>query len=116
MVGELFQITLNVSRRKRATTTGEDRVNVIPRQQGTVHATADTCFVAALLKHGGHAREGPRLGVAQVYVALRVLEIVDIRGIILCATGRTRNKLSKLARKRDMRGFFYVQEGNLVKH
>ena len=49
-------------------------------------------------------------------VGLRILKVVDIRGVVLSATSRTANQLGKLTGKGDMARLFHVEEGNLVEH
>ena len=116
MVRQLIQVALDVAGRQRRTSAGEDGVDVIPRQQRAVVATRHTHIVTRLHEGRGHTREGPQLRIAHVDIVLRILEVVDIRGIVLCAAGSTRDQLGKLTRKRDVRGFLHVEEGYLVEH
>ena len=116
MVGELIQVALDMGRGERRTATGKDGIDIIPSQQGTVIATGNARFIATLGEHRGHTRECPLLGVAHIQIALGILEIIHIRGVILRATGTTGYQLGKLARKRDVRGFFYMQERYLIEH
>ena len=101
---------------ERRTAAGEDRIDIIPGQQGTVVAAADAFVIGRLLEETGHARQCPCLRTADVDIILRVLEVVDIRGVVLRTTGRTCNQLSELTRETDMRGFLHMEEGNLVEH
>ena len=116
MVGKLIQVALDMGRGERRTATGKDGIDIIPSQQGTVIATGNTRFIATLGEHRGHTRECPLLGVAHIKIALGILEIIHIRGVVLRATGTTGYQLGKLACKRDVRGFFYMQERYLIEH
>ena len=102
--------------RQRGTPAGKDGINVIPGQQGTIHATCHIGLITTLLEGGGHTRYGPLLGVTQIDIRLGILKVVNIRGIVLRTTSRTCYQLGELTRKRDIRGLLHVQEWNLVQH
>ena len=63
-----------------------------------------------------HTRELPCLRIAHVDIVFGVLEVVDIRGIVLYAAGRTCDEMGKLTRKVDVRRLLHVEEGYLVEH
>ena len=96
MVRELFEIALDMCGGECGTTAREDIVDVIPRQQCTVISAAYTCLVTALGKHRGHAGYRPPLGLSHGDIVLRILKVVDIRGIVLSASCRTGDELCKL--------------------
>ena len=116
MVRQLVQVALDVTRCQRGTSAREDRVDVIPGQQRTVVATRHARLVTRFHEGGRHTRDGPLLRIAHVDIVLRVLKVVDIRGIVLGAACRTCDELGKLASKRDVRGFLHMEEGYLVEH
>ena len=116
VVGQLLQIALDMRRGQCGGPTGKERVDVIPGKEGTVVATRHICLVLRLPEGGRHAGEAPRFRVTHVDVILRVLKIVDIRGIVLDTTSCTCDEVSKLSREVDVRRFLDMQEGNLVKH
>ena len=116
MVRQLVQVALDMAGRQRRASAGEDGVDVIPRQQRPVVATRHAHLVARFHEGRGHTREDPLLRIAHVDIVLRILEVVDIRGVVLCAAGSTRDKLGKLTRKRDVRRLLHVEEGYLVEH
>ena len=116
MVRQLFQVALDVARRQCRTATGEDGIDIIPCQQGTVVTTRHTFPVSRLYKQRRHTRQCPGLRIAHVNIVLRILEIIDIRGIVLRATGRPRYQLGKLTREGDMRGLFHMEERYLIEH
>ena len=53
-------------------------------------------------EEGGHAGECPRLGVADTDIVFRVLEVVNIRSVILRASCLSGNELRKLAGEGDI--------------
>ena len=108
VVRQLIQVTLDMAGRQGGAPAGEDGVDVIPRQQRTVITTRHTYLVARFYEGRWHTREYPLFRVAHVDIVLRILEVVDIRGVVLCATGSTRDEMRKLTGKRDVRGFLHV--------
>ena len=96
--------------------TGEDGVYVVPGQQSPVVAAADARLVGILRKESGHARQSPRLGVAHVDEGLGILEVVDIRRIVLRTSCRACYQLGELSREGDVRGLLHVEEGYLVEY
>ena len=58
----------------------------------------------------------PSLRITHVDIVLGVLEVVDIRGIVLHATSRPCDEMGKLTREVDVRGLLHVEEGDLVEH
>ena len=116
MVGELVEVALDMTRRQRRGTVGEDGIDIVPGQQGTVKTTGDTRPVARLRHRRGHTGERPLLRTLHTDIVLRILKVVDIGGIILRTAGRTRDQLGKLTRESDVRGLLHMQEGDLVEH
>ncbi len=116
MVGELVEVALDVTRGQRGRTVGKQRVDGVPRQQRTVETTGDTVLVGILRKHRRHTGQRPRLRLQHVNTVLRILEVVNVRGIILRTPGRTGDEVCKLARKGNLRRLSAVQQGQLVEH
>ena len=105
-----------MGRRQSRTAAGEDRVYIIPCQQGSIITAGDTCLIATLCKHRWHTRQRPLLWITHIEIALGILEIIHIRCIILSATSSTSYQLCELTSKRYVRRLLYVQERYLVKH
>ena len=116
VVRQLFEVALDVRGCERGVTAGENRVNAIPGQQGSVSATAYARLIATLREHRGYTREGPLLRLLHTEVGLRIFEIVDIRGIVLSATCRTAYQLGKFSSKGNAARLLHVEEGYLVEH
>ena len=116
VVRQLVEVALDMAGGERRTATGEDRIDVIPGQQGTVVTAADAFVISRLLEETGHTRQCPCLRIADVDIVLRVLEVINIRGIVLRTAGRAGNQLGKLTRETDVRGFLHMEEGYLVEH
>ena len=116
MVRQLIKVALDMGWGECRTTTGKDRIDIIPSQQCTIVSTGNTRFISTLIKHRGDTRQGPLLRITHVEIVLGILEIVYVRGIVLSTTCCTSNQLCELACKRDMRWLFNVEERNLVKH
>ena len=114
VVGKLFKVALDVGRCQRRGAIGEQRVDVVPRQKRTVVAAGHRQLVAALREEGGHTRDNPRLRFADVNAVLGVLEVVQIRGVVLCAAGSACNELGKLTREGNLRRLCAVQAGQCV--
>ena len=55
VVGQLLQIALDMCRGECGGTAGEERVDVIPRQEGTVVTTRHICLVLRLQEGGRYA-------------------------------------------------------------
>ena len=116
MVGELFKVALDVTRRQAAGAAGEERVDGVPGQQGPVVARRHGGLVVVVLHHGGRTREHPLLGFQDADQVLGVLEVVQVGGVVLRTTGTSGNELCELSRELYLRGLRDVQEGNLVEH
>ena len=114
VVRQLIQVALDVGRREARRAAGEDGVDVIPCQQGTSIAGGYRLLVVMSGEHRGHARQHPCLRVADVEQVLRILEVVQIGGIVLRAVALAGDELGKLARERDLRGLRAVQQGQAV--
>ena len=105
-----------MSGRQTAGAACEDRVDIIPREQSAPVATADRCLVVVAREHGRHAGEDPCLGVADGIEVLGILEIVEIRGIVLSAAGPSGNQLCKLAAEGYLRWLCAMQQRQFVEH
>ena len=116
VVGELLQVVLDMCWREARRTAREDGVDVIPGQQGALVAAVHRSLVVVVGKHRRHAAQHPRLGVAHIAQVLGILEVVDIRGIVLCAAGITGYEVGKLSRERYLRGLRDVQQRQFVEH
>ena len=114
MVGKLLQVTLDMGGCERTALIGEDGVDGIPRHLRTVVATGESLLVLRLGEEGGHTGEHPRLGVADADAVLGILEVVDIRGVVLGTAGLTGNQLGKLARETNLGGLGEMQTGQFV--
>ena len=99
MVAQLVQVALDVAGRQARRAAGEDGVDGVPRQQCAVVAAGDVGLVVVARHHRGHTREHPRLRVAYGNEVLRVLEVVQIGGVVLRAAGLSGYELGKLARE-----------------
>ena len=115
VVRQLVEVALDMGWRQAGRAVGEQRVDVIPGQQRTVEAAGHR-VVGILAEISGHTGEHPRLRFRDADAVLGTLEVVDIRGIVLCAACRTCYQMGKLARKGDLRGLGAMQEGQLVEH
>ena len=116
VVRQLIQIALDMGWCERRGTTGEERIDVIPGKEGTVIAARHIGLILRLHKGRRHTRQTPCRRVAHIDIVLGVLEVVDIRGIILDTTGCPCNEMGKLSCEGDVRRFLYMEEGNLVEH
>ena len=67
-------------------------------------------------EHGGHAREHPRGRCRHIDGVLRVLEVVDIGGVVLRSVALSGNQLGELGVERDVGRLRCMQERNLVEH
>ena len=111
VVRQLVEVALDMGGCETAGTVGEQRVDIIPGQQGTVVTAGHTLLVVMFREPGRHAGEHPRLGLVDADAVLGILEIVDIRRVVLRTAGRAGNELGKLAGEGDLRGLRTMQEG-----
>ena len=102
VVGELLDIALDMAGRQTAGAIGEQRVDGVPRQQGTVVAAGNGRLVLAFREHAGHAGEDPRRRIDHGDAVLGILEVIDIGGIVLRTTGSACYEVGKLARKGNL--------------
>ena len=116
MVGELVDVALDMAGRQTAGAVGEQGVDGVPRQQGTVVAAGNGRLVLALGEHAGHAGDDPRRGLEEGDAVLGILEVVDVGGIVLRTTGGTCYEVGKLARKGNLRGLRTVEQRQPVEH
>ena len=116
MVRQLVEIALDVARRERRRAACEERVDSVPRQARAVEARAQRRLVARLGEHRRHRRDYPRRRCRHVDGVLGVLEVVDVRGVVLRAAALSGYELRELARERDARRLCEMQEGQLVEH
>ena len=116
MVGELVEVALDVARRERRRAACEERVDGVPRQARAVEARAQRRLVARLGEHRRHRRDYPRRRCRHVDGVLGVLEVVDVRGVVLRAAALSGYELRELARERDARRLREMQERQLVEH
>ena len=116
VVAELVEVALDVRGGKTAAAPRKNGVDIVPRQQSALVAAADRGLVVMVGKHRGHAAEHPRLRVADVEHVLRVLEVVDVRRIVLRAVSLAGNELCKLSGERDLRRLRTMQQRQAVEH
>ena len=116
MVGKLFQVATDVAGRERRTLAGEQRVDVVPGQQGAVVAAPNGVLVGAVGHQRRHARDGPRLRSRHIDAARGILEVVQIRGIVLRSACLSGNEMGELAGERYLRGLGEMQAGQFVEH
>ena len=116
MIGELFEVALDMRRSERRRAIGEQRVDGVPCHLRPVESARQGCLVGTLGEHRRHTRQHPRLWRRHVDTVLRVLEVVDIRGVVLHSACLSGDELCKFARKRDLRGLCDVEEGQFVEH
>ena len=116
MVAELLKVALDMAGSEARRTAGEQRVDGVPRQQGTVVARGDVSLVVVVLDACRHTRQRPRLRVDDADQLFRVLEVVQIGSVILRTTGTTCYELGKLARQMYLRGLRHVQQRYLVQY
>ena len=116
MVGELFDVALDMAGRETAGTVGEQRVNGVPSQQRTVVATGHRLLVSALREHAGYTGDNPHSGFQYANAALGILEVVNVGGIVLCTAGRTCYQVSKLTGKGNLRRLRTMQQRQFVEH
>ena len=109
MVRQLVEVALDVAGGQRRRAVGEQRVDVVPREQRTVVAARYRLLVGMLWEQRGYAGDGPRLGLADVNETRGTLEVVNVRGVVLCAAGRSCYELCKFARERNLRGLRAVE-------
>ena len=113
-VGKLFQVALDMTRRKAGRSAREKRVDIIPGQKGTVIAITDIAGQLGLAEHGGYAGNVPLLRIGNVYLTLGVFKVIDIRSVPLRTLAFTRNKLGKLGCEIDARRCGAVQQRQFV--
>ena len=116
VVAELLEVALDMTRREARRTAGEQRVDSVPRQQGTVVARGDAGLVVSVGHLRRHTRQHPRFRVDDGNQVLRILEVVEIGGIVLRTTGSPGNELGKLAGELYLRRLRDVEEGHFVQH
>ena len=116
VVTKLLKVALDMARSEARRTAGEQRVDGVPRQQGTVVARGDARLVVVVLDTCRHTRQRPRLRVDDADQLLRVLEVVQIGSVILCTAGTTSYELGKLARQLYLRRLRHVQQRYLVQY
>ena len=114
LVGELVEVALDVAGREARRAAGEERVDGVPCQTGTVVAAGHRRLVLVLGEHGRHAGDEPRGGRQHVDGVLGVLEVVQVGGIVLYAMALTGNEVGKLARERDARRLCAMQQRQAV--
>ena len=102
MIGELLDVALDMTRRETAGAIGKQRIDGVPRQQGTVVAAGNSRLVFALREHAGHAGDDPRRRLEQGDAVLGILEIVNIRGIVLRTTGSACYQVGKFTSKGNL--------------
>ena len=110
------EVALDVGGGERAGAVGEQRVDVIPRQEGPVEATGHRVFIDPLAEHRRHAGEHPRRRCRDIDAVLGTLEVVNVRRIVLHIAIRAGNEVGKLAGERDLRRSRAVQQRQLVEH
>jgi len=99
-IAQLIEVTLDVSGRQAAATACEQRVDGVPSHLRTVVAGGESGAVLALGKHRRHARQDPAGRSHDIDLVGGILEIVDIRGIVLHPTVLSSDELRELAGER----------------
>ena len=116
MVGELLDVALDMAGRETAGTVGEQRVNGVPRHQGTVVAAGDGLSILALREHAGDTGDDPLGGLQDAQTTLGILEVIDVGSIVLRTTGRTCYQVGELTGKGNLRRLCAVQQRQLIEH
>ena len=116
VVAQLVKVALDVTGRQTRGAVGEQRVDGVPRQEGTIESTGHGILVGIFPECVRHTGDNPRLRFQHRDTIHRTLKIVDIRGIILRTTGRSCYQLRKLTRKGNLRRLCTMQQGQLVQH
>ena len=116
MVAELVKVTLDMAGRQAGRAVGEQRVNVIPGQQGTVEAAGHRVVVGIFGEQLRHTGDDPRLRFQHADAVLGILEVVDIRGVVLRTAGRSGYQVGKLTGEGYLRRRGTMQQRQLVQH
>ena len=116
VVAQLVQVTLDVAGRQAGGAIGEQRVDVIPRQESTVVTAIHGVNVGVLCEVLRNTGDDPRLGFRNVDAILRTLKVVNVRGVVLRTACRSGYQLRELTGEGDLRGLGTVQQGQLVEH
>ena len=116
MVRQLVEVALDMGGCQTRRTVGEQRVDGVPRQQGTVVVARHGVLVDMFREHRGHTRQRPRLRFHHVDAAGGTLEVVNIRGIVLRTGCRAGNEMGEFSRKGYLRGLRTMQQWQLVEH
>ena len=114
VVGKLVEVALDVAGREARRTAREERVDGVPRHLRTIETAREACFVVTFREFRRHARQQPRGRCGNVDGRFRILEIVDIRGIVLRSATLSRDELGKFTRERELRRLRQAQEGDFV--
>ena len=116
VVAQLVKVALDVTGRQTGGAVGEQRVDGVPCQEGTIETTGHGILVGIFPECVRHTGDNPRLRLQHRDTIHRTLKVVYIRGIVLRTTGCSSYQLSKLTRKRYLRGLCTMQQGQLVQH
>ena len=115
-VGKLVEVALDMAGRERRRATGEERVDVVPCQQGSVVTAGDPRLVGMLGEHARDAGDDPRRGSRHIERVLCILEVVEIGSVVLRSVGLSGDEVCKLAGEGDLRGSRAMQTGQFVEH
>ena len=116
VVRQLVKIAFDMAGRQRRAALGEYRVDVVPREQGTIKAAGHRVLVGIFGKGIRNTGEHPRRRLGHGDGILGILEVVDIRGVILRSAGCSGYELGKLAGKGDLRRLRAMEQRQPVEH
>ena len=98
VVGELLQIAADMAWREGRAASREERVDIVPCEQRAIVAALERCLVARLVEETRYGGDDPGGRLRDVDGALRILEVVEVGGVVLRATGLAGDELCKLGR------------------
>ena len=116
MIAQLVKVALDMTGGQTRGAIGEQRINRVPRQQGSVEAAGHRVFISILIERLRNTGDNPRLRLYDADSVLGILKVVNIRGIVLRAAGCSCYQMRKLSREGYPRRLGAMQEGQLVYH
>ena len=113
-VGKLLQVTLDMAGRETGRTAREQRVDIIPGQEGTVITITYITGQLGLAEHGGNAGNVPLFWIGNVNFTLRIFKVIDVRGVTLRSLAFSGYELGELGSEIDTRRCCAMQQRKFV--
>ena len=118
VVAQLLEVALDMTRSERTSPSGEERIDGVPGKAGTMETAGQPRLVIVIILEvkRRHTGDNPRSRSHHVDGSLGILEVINIRSIVLHSSCLARQKLGKLTLEGDIGRLGEMQERYLVEH